>query len=106
MQSPLIDGSSNLITACSANFSLISIDLHFLPDLSAQNPVVLLPANGSKTMSPGSVRKSIKNVASSRGILAGCELDRFSHDTSLKRNRWSWYLLYSIHSLVTLYLGF
>ena len=36
------------------------------------NPVVLLPANGSRIMSPGSVKNSIKKAANSGCILAGC----------------------------------
>src|SRR5690554_6102828 len=46
--------------------------IHLRFALSAQNPVVLLPPNGSRTISPSSVRNSIKKLANSRGIRAGC----------------------------------
>src|SRR6516162_4396572 len=42
------------------------------PCSSATAPVVLLPANGSSTRSPGSVKNSTKNATSASGIQAGC----------------------------------
>jgi hypothetical protein len=65
-------GSSNRIFDCSAYSFLISKETQDRPRSSAAYPVVLLPAKGSNTRSPGSVKNSIKKAASSTGIRAGC----------------------------------
>ena len=49
-----------------------SIETHRRFSLSAEAPVVLLPANGSRTRFLGSVRNLMKKSGSSAVIRAGC----------------------------------
>ncbi len=52
--------------------TLCSMAIQLRASSSHASPVVLLPANGSITRSPGSVRKRIKKCGSWIGNRAGC----------------------------------
>ena len=74
--SPPDSGSSPSMRTCATAtyFSSRSMPIQSRPSSFATAPVVPVPKNGSRTMSPGSVHASRTRYSSASGFCVGCAL--------------------------------
>src|SRR3989344_287395 len=71
---PFVNSRSILFLAISQYSSLLSTRIQFLSSSKAANPVVPLPAKGSKISPPGGDKSFIKNWGNVIGKTAGCPI--------------------------------